>query len=304
MPSATIPRARPRATRTRRSRARRSSTAFTASLSTPLRASSAAWRLARRTLAALRGSPLPIRIIGSAILLVALWASVNWFVQAARKPTEMFFPVSGSLAKTPAETWREYGPLFVQHSTAVITPELLAALAQVEGSGNPMARTYWRWRFSWNPFEVYRPASSAVGMFQITDGTFAEARHYCIHNHVVVEDGPWDDLHSCWFNALYTRVVPSDAVEMTAALLDRTVVRTLESNHIASASLQQRENLAAVIHLCGGGVGTVYVRRGFRFRVGQRCGDHDVRRYVAQVSLLEREFARLRDSAVRSRASL
>ena len=99
-------------------------------------------------------------------------------MQAVRKPTEMFFPVSGSLAKAPAETWRQYGPLFVKHSTAVITPELLAALAQLEGSGNPVARTYWRWRLSWNPFEVYRPASSAVGMFQITDGTFAEARRW------------------------------------------------------------------------------------------------------------------------------
>lgn len=285
MASATIPRARPRATRTRRSPAR--------SLRTPLRASAAAWRLTRRTLAALRRAPLPIRIIGSTILLVVLWASVNWIVQAARKPTEMFFPVSGSLAKTPAETWREYGPLFVKHSTAVITPELLAALAQVEGSGNPMARTYWRWRFSWNPFEVYRPASSAVGMFQITDGTFAEARRYCIHEHVVVEDGPWDNPRSCWFNALYNRVVPSDAVEMTAALLDRTVARTLESNHAASASLQQRQNLAAIIHLCGGGVGNVYVRRGFQFRAGQRCGDHDVRRYVAQINLLKRQFAQL-----------
>ncbi len=27
---------------------------------------------------------------------------------------------------------------------------------------------------------MYRPASSAVGMYQITDGTFAEARHLCI----------------------------------------------------------------------------------------------------------------------------
>jgi hypothetical protein len=123
----------------------------------------------------------------------------------------------------------------------------------VEGSGNPMARTYWRWRLSWNPFEVYRPASSAVGMFQITDGTFAEARRYCIHDHIVVEDGPWHDPRSCWFNALYTRVVPGHAVEMTAALLDRTVARTLERNRIATASLQQRQDLAAVIHLCGSG---------------------------------------------------
>src|SRR5262249_2376901 len=192
MPSATTSQAALWAPRTRRRRAGRS----------------VLWRLAGRALAALRRAPRTIRIVISAILLVTVWASVNWIVQTVRKPTEILFPVSGSLAKTPAETWRQYGPLFVKHSTVVITPELLAALAQVEGSGNPVARTYWRWRFSRNPFELYRPASSAVGMFQITDGTLAEAKHYCIHDHVVVEDGPWHDLRSCWFNALYTPLVP------------------------------------------------------------------------------------------------
>jgi hypothetical protein len=130
-------------------------------------------------------------------------------------------------------------------------------------------------------------------MFQITDGTFAEARHYCIRNHVVVDDGAWHDLRSCWFNGFYTRVVPGDAVEMTAALLDRRVARTLESHGVATASIEQRQNLAALIHLCGRGVGDEYARRGFRFKAGQRCGDHDVRRYVAHVNLLKRQFARL-----------
>jgi len=169
-------------------------------------------RLARRVLPVWRAAPLAIRIAIAIVLLVTTWAALNYAVQVARKPSELFFPVSGSLSKTPAQTWREHGPLFETHSTAVITPELLASLAQVESSGNAVARTYWRWRFSWNPFEVYRPASSAVGMFQMTDGTFAEARRYCIHNHVVVEDGAWHDPRSCWFNGLYTRVVPGDAV--------------------------------------------------------------------------------------------
>jgi len=214
-------------------------------------------------------------------------------VQVARKPAEVFFPVSGSLAKDPSQTWREYGGLFAAHSTAVMTPELLAALAQIEGSGNPVARTYWRWRLSWNPFDVYRPASSAVGMFQITDGTFAEARRYCIHNHIVVEDGPWNNPRSCWFNAFYTRVVPGHAVEMTAALLDRTVARTLDRHGITAASLRQRQDLAAVIHLCGSGAGDAYARRGFRLGHGQRCGDHDPRRYLAEVNALKLQFARL-----------
>jgi hypothetical protein len=253
---------------------------------------SAASRLGRRAFLAMRGAPVAVQSIVATLLLVAIWAAVNGIVQVARKPTEVF-AVSGSLAKLPAQTWRQYGPLFDEHSTAVITPELLAALAQVESSGNPVARTYWRWRFSWNPFELYGPASSAVGMFQITDGTFAEARRYCIQDHVVVEDGRWDDPRSCWFNALYTRVLPTHAVEMTAALLDRAVARTLARHGISTASLHQQQNLAAIIHLCGGGVGDGYARRGFRFRVGQRCGDHDARRYVAQVNALKRQFARL-----------
>jgi hypothetical protein len=246
-----------------------------------------------RAFRAMRAAPLAVRIILGTVMLVLAWAGVNWIVQVVRKPTEVFVAASGSLGKAPAQTWRQYGPLFGEHSTAVITPELLAALAQVESSGNPLARTYWRWRLSWNPFELYGPASSAVGMFQITDGTFAEARRYCIQDHVVVEDGPWYDPDSCWFNALYTRVAASHAVEMTAAMLDRAVARTLTRNRITTASLRQRQNLAAIIHLCGSGAGHGYARRGFRFKTGQRCGDHDARRYLARVNALKRQFARL-----------
>jgi hypothetical protein len=278
MPSGTISRGARRKTRNRRRRAH------------PL---AVAWRLARRAVLALRVATLAVRIVVGTVLLVAVWATVTWMVQVARKPTDVLFPVSGSLMKAPAQTWRQYGPLFAEYSTAVITPELLAALAQVEGSGNPMARTYWRWRLSWNPFEVYRPASSAVGMFQITDGTFDEARHYCIHDHFVVEDGPWHDPRSCWFNTLYTRVLPGHAVEMTAALLDRTVARTLVRNRIAKASLQQRQDLAAVIHLCGAEAGDAYARRAFRLRPSERCGDHDARRYLAEVNALKVQFAKL-----------
>ena len=238
-------------------------------------------------------APLVIRILAGAVIVLAVWLAVNWMYHVIRKPAELFFPVSGGLAKTPPETWRQYGPLFRAHATAVITPELLAALAQVEGGGNPVARTYWRWRLTWNPFELYRPASSAVGMYQITDATFREAKRYCIRHHVVVEDGPWHDLRSCWFNSVYTRVVPSHAVELTAALLDRRVAQTMERQRIATATLPQKQDLAAVIHLCGAGPGGVYARRGFRPTAVQRCGDHDVSRYLAQVNAMKRQFLRL-----------
>jgi Transglycosylase SLT domain len=248
------------------------------------------WPSVRRALIALLAAPLAVRILVATAAVVLVWAGANWMYQVIRKPTELFFPVSGALSKPPHETWRRYGPLFIEHSTSVITPELLAALAQVEGAGNPVARTYWRWHLTWNPMEVYRPASSAVGMYQITDATFEDAKRYCIHDHVVVEAGPWSDLSSCWFNETYTRVVPSHAVEMTAALLDRRVASILEARRIDTATMPQKQDLAAVIHLCGAGAGDAYARRGFQLLAGQRCGDHDASRYLAAVNALKRRF--------------
>ena len=250
-------------------------------------------RACRRALCALRALPLALRVVVGGVVILAAWSVANWGPQVIRKPTELLFPVSGTLAKSPPETWRTYGPLFTEHATAVITPELLAALAQVESGGNPVARTYWRWRPTSNSLEWYQPASSAVGMYQITDGTFQAAKHYCIHNHMVVEDGPWDDVRSCWFNRLYTRVVPSHAIELTAALLDRSVARALEGRRLAAATLRQQQDLAAVIHLCGARAGAAYAARGFRLTARQQCGDHDVRHYLAHVNALKRQFARL-----------
>ncbi len=224
---------------------------------------------------------------------VTLWGALNWSYQVIRKPTELFFPVSGTLFKTPSETWRQYAPLFRRHATDVMTPAQLAALAQVEASGNPVARTYWRWSWKAQPFEMYRPASSAVGMYQITDGTFLNARRYCIHDHVAVEAGPWHAWRSCWFNWLYVRVIPSHAVELTSAYLDRGVARTLARHGIKRATIEQKQQLATLIHLCGAGAGDAYARRGLRLTRGQRCGSHDARAYLARVAAMNKVFVRL-----------
>lgn len=247
----------------------------------------------RRALRAFLSAPRAGQLFLGAVVVVAFWFAANGVYQVVRKPSEVFFPVSGRLSKPQPETWRQYQPIFRAHATAVITPNLLAALAQVEGAGNPVARTYWRWQPTWNPLALYRPASSAVGMYQITDGMFREAKRYCIHEHEVVEQGPWHDMRSCWFNGLYTRVVPSHAAEMTSAFLHRQVARTLERRRITTATLRQKQDLAAVIHLCGAAAGDAYARRGFRLSAGQRCGDHDVRGYLAQVNATKRVFARL-----------
>jgi hypothetical protein len=241
----------------------------------------------------MRRRRLPIRVALGAAALIALVFAVNWTYQVLRKPAELFFPVSGVLSKAPAQTWRQYEPIFREHATAVITPDFLAALAQVEGAGNPVARTYWRWRMTSEPFEVYRPASSAVGMYQITDGTFGEAKRYCIRDHAVVREGEWHELGSCWFNGLYLRVVPSHAVEMTSAFLDHQVAQALARHRLAAATLQQKQDLAAVIHLCGAGAGDAYAGRGLRLTPGQRCGSHEVAAYLARVNAMKRVFREL-----------
>lgn len=157
-----------------------------------------------------------VRIASGVAMLLAAIALVNIVTQLIRKPTELFVLAGNALDKQPAETWASYGPLFRKASTATITPELLAALAQVESSGNPVARTYWRWRWSLNPLAIYRPASSAVGLFQMTDPAFAEAARFCVRGNVVTET-------ACGFTSFYVRAIPSHAIELASVYLDRNV---------------------------------------------------------------------------------
>jgi hypothetical protein len=130
-------------------------------------------------------------------------------------------------------------------------------------------------------------------MYQITNGTFAEAKRYCIRNHAVVAAD--DPRGGCW-SGLYTRVVPADAVELTAAYLDRSIVQILARHRVKHLAPAQAGQLAAVIHLCGAGAGDDYVRHGLTLAAGARCGDHDARAYVARVTSAERAFVALRRS--------
>lgn len=233
-------------------------------------------------------------VIAHGLLVLTAFFAANWIYQVARKPSQILAPISSSWAKSPQATWKAYGALFERYSTRIIAPELLAALAQVEAAGNPIAATYWRWRWSWNPLEIYRPASSAVGMFQITDGTFAEARKYCIRNNRVVKAGSGHEPNSCWLNRFYSRTVPSHAAEMTAAYLHQKVSDTMIRLGRRKAALAQQQRLAAVIHLCGPQRAESFARRGFRAAPGERCGAHGLARYLAQVEAMKTEFARLR----------
>jgi hypothetical protein len=241
---------------------------------------------ARRVRHALTAAPRPVRIVCLAALVLAAWALTNLAYHVLRKPSELMFFVGRALDKEPAETWRQYESLFHTYATSTITPELLAALAQIESTGNPLARTYWRWQFAWNPFAVYAPASSAVGMYQMTDAAYAEAARYCIRSNAVADS-------DCGFTGLYVRALPSHAVELAAIYLDHNVAAVLARAPEVAASPQQKQDLAALIHLCGAGPASVFVRRGFQVSAGERCGDHLAAAYLAKVDAMKRQFLRL-----------
>ena len=225
-------------------------------------------------------------IAGAAVVLFVVLALSNLVYQVIHKPTELFFLIGHRLDKEPAETWRQYGALFHIYSTSTITPELLAALAQQESSGNPVDRTYWRWRFSFNPFAIYRPASSAVGLFQMTDPAFAEAERFCIRANAVTDAG-------CGFGP-WIRAFPSHAIELASVYLDRNVSAVLARADV-TANPQQKQDLAAFIHLCGAGPATAFARRKFHMIADERCGDHSVAAYVARVNAMKRQFQQIAD---------
>ena len=119
--------------------------------------------------------------------LIAL-VGANFIYQVIRKPTELFFPISGALYKTPEETWRVYAGLFRRYATPHVSAPLLAALAPVEGSGNPLVRTYWHWA---SPAPVMKLAEIAVtpSTSDATIATVTDVARACGKN-PIVKDNP------------------------------------------------------------------------------------------------------------------
>src|SRR5215813_9514512 len=234
---------------------------------------------AARALGRLRAIPTAIRVVLICIAIIAVCSVVNLVYQILHKPTEVFALIPSEANKAPTETWRQYAPLFREYSTTSISPELLAALAQIESAGNPIARTYWRWSLTPELFTVYQPASSAVGMYQMTDAALSEAQGYCILHHSVAVTG-------CSATLLHSRAVPRHATELTAVFLDRNVAGILGHRRNKRISRQQREELAAVIHLCGTGPAKAFARHGFHLLPGERCGDHDVAAYLTEINAM------------------
>jgi len=86
------------------------------------------------------------------------------------------------------------------------------------------------------------------------------------------------------------------AVELTAAYLHQRVVDTLAARRAIKASPIQKQQLAAVIHLCGLKRGETFAARGFRAAPGELCGTHSLQRYLTKIELMKKRFARLAEN--------
>lgn len=189
--------------------------------------------------------------------------------------------------KSPSETWKSYGDIFEAAAVGRVNAPLLAAIAQAESQGNPLAAPEWRWQFSTDLAELYAPASSAFGIMQISRGTFDLILKTCGKSG---EPCPNPDLA--------TRMRVRDSVNLVSGFLQRSMADVLSEKALARISDENLVRLASVIHLCGPEVGKRLVRMGFRINSLPRCGSHWPGVYASRVSELKNSFEIL---SVRSR---
>lgn len=213
----------------------------------------------------------------------------NFAYQLYKKPSEVFNFVMPTGGKSLQQTWRVYNSAFKAHSTDIMTADFLASMVQIESSGSPTASPRWRFNIKASLFNWYAPESSSVGLLQFTDGTFEQAKKYCIKNNQVKRVGPWWYFKSCWFNSLYSRLSPSDSIEMTSAQLHISVEEVLKNKNYP---ISYKQKVAALIHLCGKNKIRKWIRQGGQLSRLRSCGRHSTRQYLSKLIRFQKQFKR------------
>ena len=208
--------------------------------------------------------------------LLCLYLLVNFFVQIARKPTEIASLTSFWMFKTPTQTWNSYGNYFRDAGTDAIPADFLAALAHVESNGNPWASPGWRFKLNAKVFDFYAPSTTAVGLYQFLDETFRAVSAA--------------DVFS-------TRLSAQASTRIAAAYLNRELSKITADYSLKNLSPDRKQTLAAVIHLCG-------KQKAAQLASIGSCGAHQPQVYTQRVLSLKRTFAQLAARDDRSIASI
>lgn len=206
------------------------------------------------------------------------YLAVNFVVQLAKKPTEILSVAGFFKSKRPEETWRAYRAYFTDSASDLLSADYLAALAHQESGGNPWASPPWRVRLNSKVFDIYAPSTTAVGLYQFLDETYA----------TVAGENPGTGYWG-------SRLSPQASTQVAARYLNREVERIRQEHGLRKLSAERAQAIASIVHLCGKGKAVQFVRSGFSYSRLGMCGAHSPQRYVEQVQSLKLTFATLRE---------
>lgn len=212
------------------------------------------------------------------LMLALLLFSINFFYQVYSNPLHLLSFLSRPFSKTPQQTWETYKDVFERAAVGRVTAPLIAAIAQVESQGNPLAAPTWTLQMSSDLKEVYAPASSAFGIMQITKGTFERMQRIC------------SEMQTCSSGNFSTRMRATDSIGMVAHYLHSVMTEMLGNKRVALLRDEQVTELASVIHLCGPEVGGRLVQNRFRLKMLSKCGAHWPQVYTNRVMVMKKQF--------------
>ena len=216
------------------------------------------------------------------ITVAILGFVINFVVQIYRKPSELISYWYSGQASGIEETWNRFGDDFISYSTPYVFPEVLASLAQIESGGRVWASPLGQVKIKTNLDRIYAPASSAIGLMQLTDGHFEQARKYCIVKGEL--------KRGCTMNWIYSRLWPSHSIELAASYLHMSIAK-LRKWYRRQFKKTDLIKLSSVIHLCGPEKAAIFVEDQLEFRRFKQCGDHRVDRYVNKVLSFSKKFS-------------
>ena len=149
-----------------------------------------------------------------AFLLLVLFI-VNFIYQIYQKPTEVISSFYAGQSSDLNGTWKRYKNLFINNSTEHINAKTLASIAQVESAGQWAASPSWQWKITDNWRKVFSPASSALGVMQITKG----------HQKSVLQHCQTESVKSklCNNTSWWARLWPSHSINLAAIYIDKTI---------------------------------------------------------------------------------
>lgn len=214
-------------------------------------------------------------------------------VQLVQKPAHLLSFASSYFYKTPYETWKTYHADFKKYQTSTTPSYVLAAIAQVESSGNPIATPKWEWNFKNSWHSLYSPVSSSVGLYQFTTPTFNRAAKFCVHEGKLYSKVEAHQiLHPCWWSRFGFRLSASSSIRTASAYLHKEVSELLKRFNMSHLGVRSKSRLAMVVHLCGKHKASLLLQKRSLHSLGY-CGRHKVSKYIKKAEQLTRKFKSL-----------